>query len=347
MRVHRRRRTPATKGRTDLQIAALLMLSVWCNSATADQNWFFLRNHNPFLQVYGLPTFQAAVLTGEGEPRYRAILDIANHAESAGTPSETVVVDGESYFLTLSLRHRLRQWLEVGFDLPVIGHSNGIFDNAIERWHKIWGLSNSKRVRDSNELQISYARDGTAFYNLSSPAWGIGDLQLTAAVPVWGGNRSDGRALSVRSSLKLPTGDEKKLLGSGATDFSLGLYASTRGILVQRDLNLTGFAGILVLGKGKVVPDFQERSVGFGGIAAAWQATERISITAQFYIQGSYLDSELEEVGGRSVQAAFGGTYLFRDQQTSLSVAIVEDLFGDATTDAALHVSINWLGGNT
>ena len=226
--------------------ALLLASSI---SHAADPTAFTSRNHNPLLQIYGLPPFQSASLASEGEPRFRAALDIANHADDGGTTSETVILDGESYFLTLSLRHRIREWLEIGFDLPLVAHSSGIFDNAIERWHKIWGLSNAQRLRESNRLDIRYTRNGIEQYALSSSASGIGDLQLTAAVPLWGAGRAGGRALTLRSSLKLPTGDSSELLGSGATDFALGLYGSSGGFGARQQFDVSAFAGVLLLGQ--------------------------------------------------------------------------------------------------
>ncbi len=321
-------------------VASLVLLLISGSAGAADEHWFSLRNHNPFLQIYGLPPFQAAVLAGDGEVQYRATLDIANYADSGQTQDETVLIDGESYFFTLSLRHGLTRWLEVGFDLPVIWHSSGIFDNAIERWHKIWGLPNSGRTRQSNQLQFLYARQGVASYELSSPGSGVGDLQLTAAVPLWNRRDSDGRAMSLRSSLKLPTGDEQTLRGSGASDFSLGLYASDTEIFARQDLSLSGFAGILLLGKGELFPEIQKRSVGFGGFAAAWQVTERFSVATQFYVQGNYMHSDVDDIGGNSVQAAFGGTYNIPEHRMSLSFALVEDIFTDAVPDVALHISI-------
>lgn len=325
-------------------VAGLLLISN--NAGAGDQHWFPLRNHNPFLQVYGLPTFQSAFLAPDGKTQYWATFDIANHAESDSLQSETAIIDGESYYLTLSARHRFSKWLEIGFDLPVVRHSNGIFDNAIERWHKIWGLSNTGRNGDSNQLQFSYAREGSIPYELTSSASGIGDLQITAAVPLWNSDAFDGGALALRSSLKLPTGDEDKLLGSGATDVSFGLYASDTSVLGHRDLGITAFAGLLLLGKGEILPQIQERTVGFGGMAAAWRASERFSIVAQIYGQGNYLQSDTDAVGGNSTQLTVGGTYDFPRQDMTLSFAIAEDVFTDATADVALHLSIRWHGGN-
>jgi hypothetical protein len=324
-----------------LCVASLVLLQFPGFAAAADESSFFVRNHNPFLQVYGLPPFQTASLAAEKELHYRTTFDIANHADSDVSQNETLVIDGESYFFTLSVRYGLKRWLEVGFDLPVVWHSSGTFDNAIERWHKIWGLSNSQRTGESNQLLFQFERQGYEPYELSSSTSGLGDLQLTAAMPLV---QEEDYAVSLRSSLKLPTGDEQELLGSGASDLSLGLYASNDGIFGWRDLGISGFAGILRLGTGEFFPEIQERTVAFGGFAAAWQATDRFSLAAQIYAQDKYLQSELKDIGGNSVQASFGGTYHFQKNRISLSFALVEDLVTDTVSDVALHVSVRWHG---
>lgn len=330
--------------RTVPGIAGLVLLLFAGPAVAVDENWFFLRTHNPFLQIYGLPPFQTASLATGGEVQFRTTFDIANHADSGNSLSEATIIDGESYFLTLSMRRGVTEWLELGFDVPIVWHSSGVFDNAIERWHKIWGLSNSERIRPSNELLFRYQRQGSTVYELSSPVSGLGDLQLTAAVPLIREGGPGGHAVSLRSSLKLPTGDEQDLLGSGATDFSLGLYASRAGIFSMPDLNVSGFAGVLWLGKGELFANVQERTVAFGGLAGAWQATDRLSIAAQVYAQDKYLKSELRDIGGNTVQASFGGSYDFPDHDICLSLALVEDLVTDTVSDVALHFSVTWYG---
>lgn len=338
-------RFPETTSGLASGLAGLVLLLCTGSAAALDDNWFFLRNHNPFLQIYGLPPFQTAALVADGELQYRTSLDIANHSETPDSLNEMLIIDGESYFFTLSTRYGVTRWLEVGFDLPFVWHSNGIFDNAIERWHKIWGLSNSERTQPSNELLFRYERQGFAPFEMSSPVSGLGDLQLTAAIPLKVKDGIDGYAVSLRSSLKLPTGDEKDLLGSGATDFSLGLYVSKAGLFSRPELSLSGFAGMLWLGKSELFASIQERTVAFGGIAGAWQATDRLSLAAQVYAQDTYLESALRDIGGNSVQASFGGTYRIPDRNLSLSLALVEDLVTDTVSDVALHISVRWQSG--
>lgn len=346
MRVYLYRLFCRSGARLESGVAGLALLVISVSAAAADQDWFFLRTQNPFLQIYGLPPFQTATLASEGELQYRATLDIANHADSGASQNESVIIDGESYFFTLSARYGLKEWLEIGFDLPVVWHTSGIFDNAIEGWHNFWGISNSSRTRPSNELLFRYTRQGTTPYELSSPVSGLGDLQLTAAVPLLKKDGLNGHVVSLRSSLKLPTGDEDDLLGSGASDFSLGLYASKAGLFARPELSVAGFAGMLFLGKGDVFADIQESSVAFGGIAAAWQATDRLGLAVQVYAQDKYLKSELNDIGGYTVQAAFGGTYRVPNHGITYSLALVEDLVADTVPDVALHLSVHWHAGS-
>ena len=73
---------------------------------------FSLRNHNSFLQIYGLPAFRSASVVEAGRLDCQISLDLANNADAGDNSTENVVIDGESYFLTLSLRRRVADWLE-------------------------------------------------------------------------------------------------------------------------------------------------------------------------------------------------------------------------------------------
>ena len=332
-------------GQVTLLAINLLVCSLPALAETGTTPGFPLRNQNPFLQIFGLPPFQSAFVASAGTTSYDLSLDVANHADAGENTLEQFVSDGETYFLTLSLRRGISKRLELGIDLPVVVHREGFLDPAIERWHDTFGLSNTKRRGPGNQLEFAYTGPGTASYRLSSPSSGIGDIQLTAAVPLRRTTASDGLSVAVRSGIKLPTGSADELHGSGAADFSLGIYASGRRLLWKRDLDISGFAGALLLGDGDVLSDIQRSTVPYGGIAATWHATERLGLTTQLSAQGAYFDSELEELGGDSLQLAVGGDYRLPAEGMSLRFAIVEDVSANATTDFALHFSFRTVPG--
>lgn len=299
---------------------------------------FALRNQHPFHQLFGLPAFQSADLTASGQTALEFSIDFTNHADEGDNSREDFRIDGETHFLTLSLRRRLADWLELGIDVPFVSHTDGYMDDMIESWHDLWSLSNTKRDGPSNQLLYRYERDGIERLFFDSSESGLGDVQLSAAVPIRDG--ADGQAaITVRSSVKLPTGDSGKLLGSGAADFATGLYFADTRTLRDRALGIGGFAGVLVLGEGDVLRDLQRDAVVFGGLSLAWQFSERTALVSHLYAQGPYFDSDLEELGGESLQLALGADYRTRGGAL-LRFAIVEDIAANATPDFAVHFSL-------
>jgi hypothetical protein len=322
--------------RAALVVSGLLISPAW-SAASADAV-FALRNHNPFLQIFGLPAFQTATLASSDAPVYAVGLDLANNADFGESDAENFVIDGESYFLSLSFRRRMTDWLEIGADVPFVSHDGGFMDSGIRNWHDMFGMSNTKRRGEDDQLRFLYERNGATLYDQSSSASGVGDIRLSAAIPLREA-RQDGYALTVRSSLKLPTGDETKLLGSGAADVAVGLYGSGTRSMFNRPLGLTGFAGALVLGDGDVLAGQQSDVVPFGGVAAAWWIAERLALSAQVQAQGAYFDSDVDELGGSTVQLDVGLTYRQKASSSCLKFAVIEDIQADATTDFGLHFS--------
>ncbi len=298
------------------------------------------RNHHPFLQIFGVPVFQSATLASAGKLDYNFNVEITNHADRGINARETFEIDGETYALNLSLRHRLWPRLEIGADIPVVAHQKGFLDNIIKEWHDVLSVSNSNRSGPKDQLFFFYEADGETQYQRSTSTLGLGDIQLTAALPLREAGESGATAWTVRTSVKVPTGDEDKLHGSGAVDASIGLYGSTKTSLMGRDLGLSGFAGVLGLGDGDILPDIQESTVPFGGVAARWQAMERLGIVVQVYAQGNYFDSDLEELGGDTFQLGVGLDWYLPRQGWLLVLGIAEDPLSDATPDIAIQLAL-------
>lgn len=328
----------------ELLAVGLVLCPVAASSGDGVADGFALRNQNPFLQIFGLPPLQSAALARHGETHIGIVLELANHADAGDNGVEKFAIDGESYSVTLSWRRRTSNGLELGIDLPFVSHDKGFLDAAIENWHDAFGMSNTKRRGPSNQLGFLYARDGSTLYELISPSSGVGDIQLSAALPIMEAGNAGGATVSLRSSIKLPSGDYHNLHGSGATDFSLGVYASDTHTLFAHDLGVSGFVGGVFLGDGKVLANMQRSAVPFAGVSARWHATERLGFVAQLYAQGAYFNSDLEELGGETMQLAIGLTYRPPRRALLLKFAVVEDVTANATTDFGLHVAIQSSG---
>lgn len=340
---------PTRKKRAVSRAVFYVGLIVWPFMASAQHGvvqGMPLRNQNPFMQIFGLPPFQSATLVPAGSLEYAVSLDIVSHAESGANPLEDISIDGESYFLAVSFRRGLTERLEIGIDVPLVAHAGGFLDSAIENWHDLLGLSNSKRQGPDSQLGFRYSNAGVTLYELNSTSIGIGDIQLTAAMPLRKASETNPLSVSIRSSVKLATGASSELRGSGATDFSLGLYASDRYTLWRRNLDISGFAGVLLLGDGEVLPDLQRSALTYGGAAAAWWISDRFGVSAQLQAEGPYYDSEVDELGGASAQLAVGFEYRVPQQGTSLHFSITEDIVAGTTTtpDFGVHFSVRRTG---
>lgn len=291
-----------------------------------------LRNLNPFLQIFGAPRFTSSRLATPDHWQFDVSLDVANDADTGDLPGERVVIDTEIHVVAMELRRRVGERVELGVYLPYVSINGGILDDVITEWHSAFGLSNTKRAGASGQVELLYERDGMTGFAMNSSAAGLGDMQLTAALPLGGA--------VLRGAVKLPTGDADHLLGSGGTDVSLGLYATRVGRLFDRELQTSGFAGVLALGDGEVLPELQRSVVPYGGLAFRWQATPKLGLLAQWYAQGSYFDSEIDEIGTSTLQLGVGLDYRLTDDGLRLRLALAEDIVSNATPDVAVHVSI-------
>ena len=307
-------------------------------SAQADEHLvdaFPIRNHNPFLQIFGLPAFQTDELVDADKTDFGINYDVANDADDADRLGERLVIDSESQVLSISVRRRVGERFEFGIDVPYVRHSEGFLDSVIYNFHDAVGLPNSTRDGPDDQYRLFFERQGEVLFDTDVPTSGLGDIQISAAMRL-------GKA-TLRAAVKAPTGDPDKLTGSGATDLSLGIYGGSATSLLNRTLSYSGFAGVLALGDGEVMPGLQRSAVPYVGAALRWQATQRFALATQLYIQGPYFDASLDELGGTTFQLAFGAD--FRLRRALLRFAIVEDIAAGAAPDFALHLSFRSFGG--
>jgi hypothetical protein len=301
---------------------------------------FLIRDMNPFILVHGLPPFDPAVPTTPHRFQLQAVFDLANNARVTTGASESITLDGETYRLAFLARYGVSERVEVGIEVPLVSHRSGVFDPFILAWHDLLGLSNGDRdTLPDNALDYSYRDQGQEQVAIRSTRGGLGDVRLFAAASLY--RADDGaREVSLRGSLKLPTGDSARLLGSGGTDLSLSVDAVERGLAAWR---LTGYGrlGLLVMGDGDVLASRQRRGLVFGGLGLSWRAGSVVDLKAQVDAHGAAYQSELPQLDATSVQLTVGGTIHF-GPAASLDLSIAENLFVDTIPDVVLNLTFSW-----
>jgi hypothetical protein len=299
---------------------------------------FTVRNQNPFILVYGLPGATSTDLLPMDESSLQLRLDSSNHSKTSDTPREQIILDGETYRTAMIYRRGLGDGWQVTVELPVIAHRSGIMDNFIESWHDTFGLSNGDRESwPKNRLLFNYTRDGVVEAEMTEGSTGVGDLQLQIARRLMASE--EGGRLALHASLKLPTGDAERFQGSGSTDLALWLSGAAPALFEQWRIGGYLQGGLLLLGEGNLLPDRQRSRVWFGGAGVHWRAWSWLMLKAQLDAHGSFYNSQLAQLGKRSVMLTVGGSIPLAQDAGAIDLAIGENLTTDTVPDFTLNIA--------
>ncbi len=323
-------------------VALLVFLLLPASSPGIEIAPFATRNQNPLVQIYGIPTAEPGRLLDRGRFSARLTLDIANSYASDKAKSEEVLLDGETYHSNLGLRYGVGDRLQIGLDIPFISHSGGFLDGFIEGWHDTFHLPQGGREQAPRErLAYSYRRDGQPLVDLTDSTAGFGDLRLSGAWQLLRASAARPGAVALHLSLKLPTGDSDKLLGSGSSDLALSL-SGQRDVPIRMG-RIAAFAsfGTLLMTDGDVLPEQRRNLAGFGSVGLGWAPHERLAL--QLQIDGHsalYKDSRLQEIDANSLQLVLGGSVQLAER-TVLDLAVSEDIVVDTAPDVVFHLSLH------
>jgi hypothetical protein len=185
------------------------------------------RNFQPIQLIFLNLPFERAATIGPGA--------IGLHLESAEI-NEIATTQGpvqsalkfETNRTVIGARYGLAPRWEVGLDMPFISRFGGFLDPAIDLVEGIFGTGNPERdLYPNNSFGDFYVRKGsTKLFDGGKETLYPGDLSLSVKreIPLGSGLP----LLAVRGAVKVPTGSEGKVTGSGKPDFGLGLAAEHR-----------------------------------------------------------------------------------------------------------------------
>lgn len=338
-----RRRIPSRRRDAFLLgLAVLILASIYPRAVHAfDIIPFNTRNQSPLVQIFGLPAAGNAVLAPRGQGEFHVMLDHASNFVDEGTPTEQIVLDGETTRLTLGGRYGFTRNMEIGVEIPYVYHSGGFLDGFIINYHDLFGFPQGGRDQaPRNRLLYQYRRDGVDKLKVDSSGGGLGDIALMAGLQLYNDAAQYPRAVALRASVKLPTGDSSSLYGSGSTDVSLWITAADAFELPIGRGAVFGAAGLMVMSNGNVLPDQQVDHVGFGSIGAGWKPLSWIAFKVQMDAHTPfYRDSDLKSLSANAAQLLIGGT-LGLSERTSLDIAVSEDIVTKTAPDVAFHFNV-------
>jgi hypothetical protein len=264
-------------------------------------------------------------------------LSVANNSIEKKSKKEQVILDGETYQAVLSWQQGMGDGWQWGIELPYLSHRGGGLDALIENWHDLLGLSNSDREDwHQNQLRYLYIDHGETQVDRHDNSSGIGDIQLifSRALP-WGREEQN---TSWHLSMKLPTGDEESMLGSGAVDLAFWLSGSDRSLLGDGFVGGYGQVGILIMGQADILEERQRWGAGFGTLGVSWLAYNGLDLKCQIDAHTPIYQSQVDQLGGSAFMLTFGGSFYLEDNEGRIDLSIGENLTTDTVPDFIINM---------
>lgn len=268
--------------------------------------------------------------------------DHASNFTHATAGTEQVFFDGETTRLAVSMKHRLARNTDIEFLLPFIRHSGGTLDGFIENWHDFFGLPQNGRDKwPRDQLRYFYEHDGVSQFDITTPVSGMGDAQLIVGYRLERAWFAAQRPLTVKASLKFPTGNAQKLTGSGAVALSGWLTGETATSWFQLPGLTYYHAGISWLQRGEVLAQQQRAWVMFAGLGSGVRLSGHIALQLQLDTHTSlYRDSQFNEINQTALLFTVGGNFTI-NPLWNLDIAVVEDLYVHTAPDVVFHLGLN------
>ncbi len=339
--------------------AIIVALDSLCSPAHAEQGTngmsqvtLPVSNRNPLVNIHGLPVAPTLAFTQAKEPNgspLKLSLNLANYSLSSqsssknaeGNAVEAMIFDGELFRSELGIMIALGPHSAVSVTLPYLAHHSGNSDQPIEQWHSIFALPNGNRDQRAQDLLLyEYQVNNAKRVLLERNTSGVGDLQLAwqYALP----SRKDAKRLhSLRMNIKLPTGDEARLTGSGTTsasvDWTVGQWSSERW---PRLSGQTTF-GALWLGKTGLLKDLRKDWAGYGSGSIAYRLGQRTTIKCQLDLHSALYHSATDELGRVGGQLALGGSVQLSNRFIA-DLYFTEDIVTSSSPDFGLGVALHY-----
>lgn len=234
-----------------------------------------------------MPGDRAAVLsTGTLDVRLELAETAAVYYETP--PNASAQVKFETLRNGLFLRYGVTSRLEVGLEVPFLYRYTGFMSGAIEAVERATtGLSPARAALSNVNYIYTITRNGQQLVSGTKGALGLGDSMVQVKYQLFK-ETSVMPALSLRTAVKLPTGDESEFFGSGSPDFGLGLAlekALGSRWIVHGNLN-----GVFPTGRIAGLPLYPTVT-GIAAVEYLW--SENLSLTLQF----DYFTTPFRHVG--------------------------------------------------
>jgi hypothetical protein len=264
--------------------------------------------------------------------------DYSNTIIEKKNDQESLLLDMEHLATEIRFHAGFVKGIELGVAFPFYVMYGGFLDPFISGYHDAFGFPNEVRGRTPHNLfQYRYEVGDSVVLDRNEGTTAIGDITLQAKKALYRENKN---ALALRAALKLPTGNEDELTGSGHTDFGIGLAASRVGERFGGYFNINYH----FLGQSERldVKNFLSLMAAFD-----WRFRDTVAAVFQYEVQQSIVKSQLPILSRPAHQLVLGLRWR-PSERFQFEWRLAEDI-SEAGPDItiAFEWTIHWAGGGT
>ncbi len=276
------------------------------------------RNQTPLALFFVYLTPDRAGALGKGVLDLDMVFDYSNIIQEQQTENEFLRFDLEYLRTLISLKRGFGRGLELGFEVPFYIYYGGFLDSFVSGFHEALGLPNLLRGQTPYGLVgYEYVRGDVSVFSGTDSFGAVGEPTIRVKKSLYEGGRY---ALSVRGALKLPTGNPRRLNGSGATDIGLGAAFDRVG--AKYGFYLNGSYHFLGTPEAFETRDYFSFTSGVD-----WRFKPRLAAVLQVDYARPPIRGEVLNLNDPGIQLALGLRYR-HSESFAYEWRLVEDLSG-------------------
>ena len=327
------------KGPTCIVILWLLLTSAGSGLAGADVGPLQATNRLPLHLLFLKPRPVPVHGPSQGELELAVTVEYSNTFFDRRNDRWDVLMDMEMTVAEVSLVFSPASRTALRLDLPLVSMGSGFLDGFLENYHDALGVSNyGREKRPKNEYAFQVTKDGLPWVQGEPGTLELADMVATFQynlVKPRGDLKMSG---SLLLSLKMPTGDPDRGLGSGA--FDIGISMPMRWSVEPWSIFLMPGAAFIGDPQTRGARVSTRNTIAlFGGVAYDYNSR------TTWLVQLNYYTSPIEETGLDALDDGtlgldIGFHYLLA-KECILEFAFGEDLTR-ALPDFNLRLGLRW-----
>ena len=293
-----------------------------------------VRNLDPAMMRFFDPTPDSALRSYEHAWSFELNQHYATLNQYDQLPNAQLLVDMELYVVDPVIHFSLSDTLEISVRAPLIVPSSGIFDDAIQNFHKWFDMPNGGRQnRPNNSFSYALNHNQGAQWQARN-RWEPGNVELSARYHLAG---NQNWAIAALTAVKLPTASKSHGWGSGAADIAVGLVSS----LQQGDWS-AHIEGWLIKPFARDEPGLQyKQAYTRGSLTGGYQMFDMVALIVQAQGGNSPYRSTISPLDHPPFLITFG----LRGSTSygwGWNLAFVENITQVTTQDVSVTAGINW-----